>query len=68
MGARLEGVLERRGVTAYLCGHEHNLQHLVAPGKHTHHLISGGGSRADYRIIAQHAADDMRWYHDGSGV
>ena len=35
----------RRGVNAYLAGHEHDLQHLREEGRPTHWLISGGGGR-----------------------
>jgi hypothetical protein len=35
----------RHGVDAYLCGHEHDLQHLREEGKPTDWLVSGGGGR-----------------------
>ena len=37
----LQPLLERYGVSAYLCGHEHNLQHLHADGDATHYIVSG---------------------------
>lgn len=40
--ARLRPLLEEHGVTAYLSGHEHDLQHLVAGG--VHYLVSGAGA------------------------
>lgn len=36
--------LEQHGVTAYLCGHEHVLQHVVRPGGSVQYFISGAGS------------------------
>lgn len=39
---RVEPVLHQFGVHAYLCGHEHDQQHLVHDG--LHHVISGAGS------------------------
>ena len=37
----LQPLLERYDVAAYLCGHEHNLQHLHADGETTHYIVSG---------------------------
>lgn len=31
-------------MAAYLCGHEHNLQHLHADGETTHYIVSGAHS------------------------
>ncbi len=46
--ADLEGwlvpLMERHRVTAYFCGHEHVLQHIVRPGGTVHYFISGAGS------------------------
>lgn len=39
--ARLQPLLEACGA-AYLCGHDHDLEHLQLRG--VHHLVSGGGS------------------------
>lgn len=40
--ARLQPLLERHGVNAYLCGHEHDLQHLEVNG--VQYVVTGGGS------------------------
>lgn len=42
----LQPLLEQYGVAAYLCGHEHNLQHLHADGETTHYIVSGAHCRA----------------------
>lgn len=41
----LKGILDRYQVDAYLCGHDHDLQHLVPAGK-THYFVSGSASEA----------------------
>jgi acid phosphatase len=41
---RLAPMLERYGVQAYVCGHDHALQHIR--GDRTHHICSGSGAAA----------------------
>lgn len=41
----LKGILDRYQVDAYLCGHDHDLQHLLPAGK-THYFVSGAASEA----------------------
>lgn len=44
--ALLEGwepLFQKHKVHAYLCGHDHDLQHLELEGKFTSHILSGGG-------------------------
>jgi 3',5'-cyclic AMP phosphodiesterase CpdA len=36
-------LLEEHKVHAYLCGHDHDLQHLELEGLHTSFILSGGG-------------------------
>jgi len=51
-GLRMLALLEKYNATAYLCGHDHNLQHLksVSPtGYVVHHILSGGGNSLDKR-------------------
>jgi hypothetical protein len=38
-----EPLLQEHKVHAYLCGHDHDLQHLEMEGKFTSHVLSGGG-------------------------
>jgi hypothetical protein len=48
---KLAPVLEKHGVHLYLCGHDHDLQHLELEGLRTSFVISGGGGagiRAGY--------------------
>ena len=40
----------RHNVTAYLCGHEHDLQHLREDGQTTDWLVSGGGGKALHQL------------------
>jgi hypothetical protein len=40
----LEPIFVKNKVDMYLCGHEHDLQHLKADGKPTHYFVSGAGS------------------------
>jgi hypothetical protein len=35
--------LQEHKIHAYLCGHDHDLQHLEVEGKFTSHILSGGG-------------------------
>jgi tartrate-resistant acid phosphatase type 5 len=41
---RLEHLFEKNKVDVYFCGHEHDLQHLKNPERHTHYFVSGAGS------------------------
>jgi hypothetical protein len=38
-----EPLLQEQKVHAYLCGHDHDLQHLELEGRFTSHILSGGG-------------------------
>ena len=40
----VEPLLERYGVQAYFCGHDHNLQHIHADERGYHQVTSGAGS------------------------
>jgi tartrate-resistant acid phosphatase type 5 len=41
--AKLHPLLQEHGVHAYLCGHDHDMQHLELKGAKTSHVLSGGG-------------------------
>lgn len=41
---RLEPLFHKNGVDLYLCGHEHDLQHLKHPEKPTNYFLSGAAS------------------------
>lgn len=41
--AQWGGLLQEHKVHAYLCGHDHDLQHLELEGKFTSFVVSGGG-------------------------
>ena len=38
-----DGLLEEHGVHFYMCGHDHDLQHLELAGRRTSFVVSGGG-------------------------
>ncbi|QNN21889.1 acid phosphatase [Planctomycetales bacterium ZRK34] len=38
--------LEAHGVQLYLCGHDHDMQHLELEGLHTSFVVSGGGGQS----------------------
>ncbi|HZL88808.1 MAG TPA: metallophosphoesterase [Pirellulaceae bacterium] len=38
-----DGILEEHGVHVYMCGHDHDLQHLELEGRRTSFVVSGGG-------------------------
>jgi tartrate-resistant acid phosphatase type 5 len=41
--AAWDSLFQEQKVHAYLCGHDHDLQHLELEGKFTSHILSGGG-------------------------
>jgi hypothetical protein len=43
--ASLKGILDKYRVDAYICGHDHDLQHLLPEGK-THYFVSGSASES----------------------
>ncbi len=50
------GLFEKHGVHAYLCGHDHDLQHLELEGLKTSFVISGGGGAKLREIKSQRPA------------
>lgn len=46
--AELGPMLEKAGVHLYLCGHDHDLQHLELDGLRTSFVLSGGGGASLY--------------------
>ncbi len=42
---QLKPLLEKYGVQAYFCGHDHNLQHLKPQAATVNYFVSGGGSQ-----------------------
>jgi len=45
-----EPLLQKHQVHAYLCGHDHDLQHLELEGKFTSYILSGGGGAATRKL------------------
>ncbi|MDZ4288930.1 MAG: metallophosphoesterase [Prosthecobacter sp.] len=41
--AQWDDLLQQHQVHAYLCGHDHDMQHLELEGRFTSHILSGGG-------------------------
>jgi tartrate-resistant acid phosphatase type 5 len=46
----LRPIFEKYKVNAYICGHEHSLQHIKPPG-FTHYFISGAGSETTSVVV-----------------
>jgi hypothetical protein len=46
-----EPLFEKYRVAFYVCGHDHDLEHLEIPDKHTSFLVSGGGGMPLYPIV-----------------
>jgi hypothetical protein len=44
-------LFKKYGVDIYLCGHEHNLQHLEIPGWKTSFILAGGGGAHSHPLI-----------------
>ena len=49
-----EPLLQEHRVHAYLCGHDHDLQHLELEGRFTSHIISGGGGANTRKLQPSH--------------
>jgi len=52
--AQWEPLFQKHKVHAYLCGHDHDLQHLELEGRFTTHLLSGGGGARTRKLNGQH--------------
>jgi len=49
--AQWDNLLQEHKVHAYLCGHDHDLQHLELEGKFTSHVLSGGGGAKTRKLV-----------------
>lgn len=49
-----EPLFQEHKVHAYLCGHDHDLQHLEMQGLFTTHLLSGGGGARTRKLEGKH--------------
>ncbi|CAL8470778.1 g10320 [Coccomyxa elongata] len=67
VGAALKPLMDTYGVDAYLCGHEHNLQHLHIETERTHYIVSGGGSQSNAYGFVDEERPELRLFHPGSG-
>ncbi len=67
VGAALKPLMDTYGVDAYLCGHEHNLQHLHIETERTHYIVSGGGSQSNADGFVDEERPELRLFHPGSG-
>ena len=63
----LEPVLQKYGVQAYFCGHEHNLQYIHQQNSSVHYVITGGGSLTDYDPIVHYDNGGSQFQYWGSG-
>ena len=44
MQRRVQPLLDKYGVDAYICGHIHNFQHIQAPGSKVQYFVNSSGS------------------------
>jgi tartrate-resistant acid phosphatase type 5 len=58
-----EGLFQQHKVHAYLCGHDHDLQHLELEGRYTSHILSGGGGAKTREMEVTHKAPFGRQTH-----
>ena len=65
LAATWEPLFQEHKVHAYLCGHDHDLQHLEMEGKFTSHILSGGGG-AKTRVL-EHPERKMPYGKDIHG-
>ncbi len=63
--AQWEPLLQKHHVHAYLCGHDHDLQHLEMDGKFTSHILSGGGGAKTRKL--EHPERTMPYGKDVHG-
>ncbi|MDB6004019.1 MAG: hypothetical protein JWR15_1006 [Prosthecobacter sp.] len=49
-----EPLFQKHQVHAYICGHDHDLQHLEMKGLFTTHLLSGGGGARTRKLEGKH--------------
>lgn len=62
----LQAVLEDNGVQAYVCGHDHDLQHIQAGElKAPHYILTGAGSHCDRKIVVVPGAKWQREFSPG---
>lgn len=61
---KLKPMLERAGVTAYFCGHDHNMQHIADSG--VQYYVVGAGHLIDPSMAHKVCCygDDKGWYLD----
>jgi 3',5'-cyclic AMP phosphodiesterase CpdA len=48
--------LEAAGVNVYLCGHDHDMQHLELEGRKLSYVLSGGGGQKTRELHGKHTA------------
>lgn len=60
-----EPLFQEHKVHAYICGHDHDLQHLEMEGRFTSHILSGGGG-AKTRVL-EHPERKMPYGRDIHG-
>ena len=52
-------MLEKYNVTAYFCGHEHNMQHINS--SHVQYYVTGAGHLIDDSVVHQ-VSEDVTYY------
>lgn len=67
VAAALQPLMQRYGVHAYFCGHEHNLQALRAPDEATRYIVSGAGSQTSAYGAEDGIRPEVQFFHPGSG-
>jgi len=63
--AQWDSLFQEQQVHAYLCGHDHDLQHLELEGKFTSHILSGGGGAKTRKL--EHPERTMPYGKDVHG-
>ncbi|XP_072172477.1 tartrate-resistant acid phosphatase type 5-like [Diadema setosum] len=63
---RLEPLLKKFNVSAYLAGHDHSLQHIHEPGSPVEYFVSGAGAQIDPAKTHRHSVPpDWQLFHMG---
>mmetsp|Transcript_26168 Transcript_26168/g.42889 ORF Transcript_26168/g.42889 Transcript_26168/m.42889 type:complete len:371 (+) Transcript_26168:182-1294(+) len=61
---QLQPILVQTGVDLYICGHDHDLQHIKKDESKVHYFVSGAGSETRDEISA---TNSLRWQSIQSG-
>lgn len=67
--SKLKPLLEENDVTAYLSGHDHNLQHIKEDHSNVHYIVTGNGNFYNsYMLHKRMLGNSLKFFHGNSGA